>query len=174
LDVGAAAGEFSKSLGATDPLCTIADIDTVWVVGDVLESDVAAVKMGATAQISMNAYPEKTWQGNIAATGDVIDPMTHTMKVRVVLANPGFLLKPDMYGTLSMLRSTTHAIILPDSAVVREGTAAYVFVKKADNQFEKRDVTPGRSDGGQVMIKSGLKTGESVVSEGALLLRAAS
>jgi len=174
LDVGAAAGEFSKSLGATDPLCTIADIETVWVVGDVLESDVAAVKIGAMAQISMNAYPGKTWPGRMAAIGDVIDPMTHTMKVRVVLANPGFLLKPEMYGTLSVVRSTSEAILIPDSAVVREGMSAYVFVKKADNQFEKRDVTPGRSAGDQVMIKTGLKTGESVVSEGALLLRAAS
>jgi cobalt-zinc-cadmium efflux system membrane fusion protein len=174
LDVSAAAGEFSKSLEATDPLCTIADIEAVWAVGDVMESDVAAVRLGAQAQISMNAYPGQTWQGTIAAAGDVIDPMTHTMKVRVVLPNPGLRLKPDMYGTLSVVRSTSQQVVLPGSAVVREGATAYVFVQQAENRFVRRDVTLGRSTGNQIVVKSGLKPGELVVSQGALLLRAAS
>jgi cobalt-zinc-cadmium efflux system membrane fusion protein len=174
LDVGAAAGEFSKALGATDPLCTIADIETVWVVGDVLESDVAVVRLGATAQISMNAYPGRAWQGRITAVGDVIDPTTHTMKVRVVLPNPALRLKPEMYGTLSLVRSTSQEIVMPDSAVVREGTASYVFVRQGENRFVRRDVTLGRSTDNQLVVKTGLKPGESVVSQGALLLRAAS
>jgi cobalt-zinc-cadmium efflux system membrane fusion protein len=174
LDVGAAAGEFSKSLGATDPICTIADIETVWVVGDVLESDVTVVRLGAEARITMNAYPGQTWQGRIAAAGDVIDPLTHTMQARVVLPNPGLRLKPEMYGTLSVVRSTTQEFVLPDSAVVREGATAYVYVRQGDNRFVRRDVTLGHSAGGQVVIKGGLKPGEPVVSEGALLLRSAS
>jgi membrane fusion protein, heavy metal efflux system len=174
LDVNAAPGQFSKSLDASDPLCTIADIDSVWIVGDVLENDVGAVRPGAAADISINAYPGKTWKSTISAVSDAVDPLTHTLKARAVLPNPGLELKPEMYGSLSVVRSTEPALVVPVAAVLREGAAAYVFIQKGENRFERRDVEAGRTFGGEIEIKSGLQPGESVVSEGALLLRAAS
>src|SRR5215469_13550966 len=84
LDVNAAQGEFSKSLDAPMPLCTIADITTVWAVGDVYEKDLRAVKSGQEATVTLNAYPAETWKGRISMVSDTVDPVTRTLHVQVV------------------------------------------------------------------------------------------
>jgi cobalt-zinc-cadmium efflux system membrane fusion protein len=174
LDIGAAPGEFSKSLDAPAPLCTLADLGTVWVVGDVYEKDVAGLKAGAPATVSVSAYPNRTWNARVAAISSALDPVTRTAKVRVVLANPQTLLKPEMFATIRLLRSTFSGIAIPASAVLREGDAAYVFVQKSPGHFERRAVTLGRALPADVEVTSGLRPGEAVVVEGALLLRVAS
>src|SRR6201999_316063 len=99
---------------------------------------------------------------------------TRTLKVRVVLPNPQLQLKPDMFATVQLLRSTSRGILIPSASVIREGTAAYVFVTADGKKFERRDVVLGRTDDGNVEVTSGLAPGTTVVSEGALLLRPAS
>ena len=98
LDVGAASGEFSNALSAPAPLATVADITEVWAIGDIYEKDLVAAKKGEPAQVTMNAYPGKTWQGTVGVVSDAVDPNTHTLHVRVILPNPGELLKPAMFG----------------------------------------------------------------------------
>jgi cobalt-zinc-cadmium efflux system membrane fusion protein len=170
LDTGAATGEFSKSLDAPAPLCTIADISTVWAVGEVYEKDLLSAKSGQSAQISLNAYPEKHWPGRVSVISDAVDPTTRTLRVRVVLANPDGRLKPSM----RLLRSTSQGILVPSAAVIREGSAAFVFVKKAEGRFQRRAVSLGRTVDDTVEILSGLDAGATVVTDGALLLQAAS
>lgn len=173
LDIGASAGELSKSLDAPQPLCTVADLSTVWVEGEVFEKDVTALKPGAAAEVTLNAYPDKKWTGRISTVSDAVDPLTRTLKVRVVLENPGLQLKPDMFATVRLLRSTTRGILIPSASVIREGTAAYVFTASGANQFQRRDVVLGRTEDDNVQVTSGLSPGAVIVSEGALLLRAA-
>jgi membrane fusion protein, heavy metal efflux system len=173
IDLAAAPGEYAKSLDNANPLCTIADLATVWAVGDVYEKDLASIKLGDSADVTANAYPDERRRGRIAAIASTVDTVTHTVKVRVVLANPGLRLKPDMFATIRVVRALRRAIVVPQAAVVREGPAAYVFVKTAANRFRRRAVTLGPdTDRSQVEVISGLAPGDTLVTSGAELLRA--
>ena len=171
VDVGAAQGEFSKSLDAPMPLCTIADISTVWALGDVYEKDLNAVKSGQDALITLNAYPDQHLSGRISVVSDTVDPVTRTLHVRVILPNNDGRIKPAMFGSIRILRSTSQGILVPTAAVIREGTEAYVFVGKGNGKYERRNVKLARTFDGSVEITSGLSAGDTIVSEGALLLR---
>jgi cobalt-zinc-cadmium efflux system membrane fusion protein len=173
LDIGAAPGELSKSVDSPQPLCTIADLSTVWALGDVLERDIAGLGAGAAVEVSVNAYPSEKWTGRVSVISDVVDPLTHTVKVRVVLDNPRGRLKPEMFALLRLPRATTPGIIVPAAAVVREGAQSFVYVQKSARRYERRLVTLGHTTDGEVEITSGVKPGEIVVAEGALFLRAA-
>jgi cobalt-zinc-cadmium efflux system membrane fusion protein len=173
LDVGASPGEYSNALAAPAPLCTIADISTVWAVGDIYEKDLAAAKTGQEAQVTLDAYPGQTWTGRVSDVSDAVDAVTRALQVRVVLENPKGELKPSLFGTIRLLRSSSPGILLPSAAVIREGNDAYVFVGIGNNRYERRNVTLGRTLDGSLEIVSGLSPGDTVVSEGALLLRAA-
>jgi cobalt-zinc-cadmium efflux system membrane fusion protein len=173
LDVGASPGEFSKSLDAPKALCTIADLSAVWAVGDIYEKDIPGLKVGQQAEITVSAYGGKKWTGRVAAIGDALDPVTRTLDLRVILQNPGRALKPQMFATIRLVRSVSPAVLIPASSVIREGTSSYVYVQRKQNEFEKRTVALGPTEEDQIEVQSGVKAGEVIVSEGALLLRAA-
>ena len=174
LDIGASSGELSKSLDATQPLCTLADLDTVWVEGEIFEKDVKGLTSGAPVEITLNAYPGEKWTGRVSVVGDAVDPMTRTLQLRVVLANPGMRLKPDMFATLRLVRSSTQGLMVPATSVEREGDDAYVFISTGENRFERRKVVLGRTIDDSIEVTSGLTAGAVIVSEGVVLLRAAS
>jgi membrane fusion protein, heavy metal efflux system len=172
LDVGASPGEYSKSLDAPEPLCTVADIGTVWAIGDIYESDLTAAKIGQDAIVTLNAYPGQHWSGRVSVVSDAVDPTTRTLHVRITLNNPGERIKPQMFGTIRLTRSIAQAILAPASAVIREGNDAYVFVAKGQGRFERRSITLGRVFGNSLEIAKGLSPGDTIVSEDPLLLRA--
>ncbi len=174
LDIGAASGEFSKSLDAPTPMATLADLGTVWVVGDVYVENLAFVKPGTPTEVSTPAYPGQVWSGTISALSDAADPVTRTLKVRVTLANPGEKLKPQLFASIQVMRPGASGLIVPESAVLHEGTFAYLFVQKSPGHFERRVVALGRTVKSGVVVETGLNAGEWVVTEGALLLREAS
>jgi membrane fusion protein, heavy metal efflux system len=173
LDVGASTGELSKSLDAPQPLCTIADLDKIWIEGEIFEKDVKGLKPGDTAEIALSAYPGEKWTGRIAVVGAAVDPSTRTLKVRVELANPQLRLKPEMFATVRLLRSMSQGLLIPSTALDREGQAAYVFVGAGNNKFERKSVTLGRNFGENIEVLSGLAPGAVIVSEGSVLLREA-
>jgi cobalt-zinc-cadmium efflux system membrane fusion protein len=173
-ELSAAPGEFAKSLDNSNPLCTIADLSSVWAVGDVYEKDVASINVGALAEVTAAAYPGKIRRGRITAIGSALDTTTRTLKVRVVLANPGLRLKPDMFAMIRVVSAARASVVVPEAAVLREGSSAYVFVQKSPGHFVRRSVTLGRdTDRHQLEVISGLAPGDTVVVEGAELLRAA-
>jgi cobalt-zinc-cadmium efflux system membrane fusion protein len=174
LDIGAAPGELNNSLAASQPLCTLADLATVWVEGELFEKDIMGLKAGTPAEVTLNAYPGEKWEGQIAVISDAVDPVTRTLKVRVVLQNPGLRLKPDMFASIRLLRSSSQGILVPGTAVDREGSTAYVFVSKGGNNFERREVVLGRMIDDNIEVTKGLTPGNLIVSEGVVLLRAAS
>ena len=172
LDVGAAPGEYSKSLDAPEPLCTVADIGTVWAIGDIYENDLAAAKTGQGATVTLTAYPGRHWSGRVGVVSDAVDPATRTLHLRITLANPGERIKPEMFGSIRLTRSISQAILVPASAVIREGNDSYVFVAETQGRFERRNVSVGRVFGNSIEIAKGLNPGETIVSEDPLLLRA--
>ena len=173
IDIGAATGEFSTALSAAAPLCTIADISEVWAMGDMYERDFTSAKPGEAAQVSLNAYPGQHWSGRVGVVSGEVDAATHTLHLRVVLPNPDGRIKPAMFGSIRILRSSTTGILVPASAVIREGNHSYVYIGTSSNHYERRDVTLGRTVDGSIEVVSGLRVGDTIVSEGALLLRSA-
>jgi cobalt-zinc-cadmium efflux system membrane fusion protein len=173
LDVGAATGEFSQALSAPAPLCTVADITTVWAVGDIYEKDLTAAKSGEQAQVTLNAYPDQHWTGRVSVVSDAVDPATRTFHVRVILPNTDGRIKPGLFGAIRLLRSSAQGILVPSSAVIREGDSAYLFVSRGNGRFVRSDVKLGRALDGTLEIIFGLNAGDTIVSDGALLLRPA-
>jgi membrane fusion protein, heavy metal efflux system len=178
LDIGTAAGEMQRSLDNATTIATIANIDNVWIVGDVFERDLGAVRPGREVEIRVPSYPDMKLSGRIANVGDALDPNTHTLKVRVVLPNPNHLLKADMFATIRVPGALRNSVILPATAVLHEGDKTFVFVPNVSGKFDERVVTTGRSfDSGGVKsieVLSGLNDGDKVVTTGGALLRPAS
>jgi multidrug efflux pump subunit AcrA (membrane-fusion protein) len=92
--------------------------------------------------------------------------------VRVVLANPRHRLKPEMFANLSIARTTAPEFVLPTTAVVHEGTSSYVFLQTSPGKYERHEVSTGALSGKTVVVTSGLKDGDQIVTAGAALLRA--
>ena len=175
LDIGTATGEMQRSLDNASAVATIANLDTIWVSGDVYERDLQSLKSGRAVQVIVPAYPDLHLTGTIANIGDAFDPNTHTLKLRVVLANPGHRLKPEMFATIHISEATRTAFVLPDTAILHDGDRTYVFVQKAEGKYDQRTVQVGRSlQQGEVKtveVLSGLNDGDRVVTTGGALLR---
>jgi cobalt-zinc-cadmium efflux system membrane fusion protein len=171
-----APGEFAKSLDASNPLLTIADLGSIWVVGNVYEKDLSSVPAGLSVSITADAYPSESWQGKIANIAALVDPATHTVRLRVVLENRQHKLKPDMFATIHVQRPAARIAVVPSAAVLHDGNMAFVMVKSrgsADKKenFEKRTVEVQENGPQETLVRSGLQPGDVVVSSGAALVR---
>ena len=169
LTVSAAPGEFSKSLDNADPLMTIADLSTVWIVGDVFEKDIAKVQPGTRVTVTVDAFPAQKWQGRIGSVSGALDPTTRTLKARVALPNPGDKLKPEMFAAIHVDTGTHNAIVVPSAAVIHQGQNTVVFIDN-NGRPEQKNVTTGQTLDGKVEITSGLEPGQRVAANGAELL----
>jgi cobalt-zinc-cadmium efflux system membrane fusion protein len=169
LNVSAAPGEFSKSLESADSLITIADLSSVWIVGDVFEKDIATVQSGKKVTITFDAYPGEQWTGRIDSLSGALDQATRTLKVRVTLENAKQRLKPEMFAAIHVDTGTRNAVVVPASAVIHEGQTTTVFVQSG-GKAEQQSVTTGQTVDGKVEILSGLQPGQQVAIDGAELL----
>ncbi len=171
LDVGTATGEMQRSLDNATAIATIADINPIWVVGDLYPRDLASVKVGQPVDVTVTGYPGQVFHGVIDNISDAVDPTTLTLKVRVVLPNPGHKLKPQMYATIAVTNQKGSAIVVPSTAVIQNGKAAFVFVESSAGKYVRRDVTLGAVHDTTDEIVQGLEDGDKIVSTGAELLR---
>jgi len=163
-------GQFVQS--DSTPMVTVADLSTVWVLGDVFERDLHLVSVGQPVHIATTAYPGETFAGRVNYISDSIDPATRAAKVRVSVANPHTRLKPEMYATVSVdVASRERAVVVPADAVFTEESQMFVFVEKSAGTFVRRPVVVAEGEGNDRRVVSGLKAGERVVTDGALLLR---
>jgi membrane fusion protein, heavy metal efflux system len=172
LDIGSASGEMQRSLDNANPIATVANLDSVWILGDVFERDLNTIRAAQSVDVTFPAYPSDTLRGTISNISDAMDPTTRTLKVRVVLPNPRHRLKPEMFANLSVARSTAPEFVLPTTAVVHEGSSSYVFLQASPGKYERHQVSTGALRGKTVVVTSGLKDGDQVVTVGAALLRA--
>jgi cobalt-zinc-cadmium efflux system membrane fusion protein len=151
---------------------TISDISSVWIVCDVYENDLPTVRIGDTAEITLNAYPGRPFKGKVSNIGAVLDPSIRTAKVRIEVENPG-IMRLGMFARATFRGQTTEMhTIVPASAVLRMHDRDFVFVPAPDNKFRRMEVV-----GGDVLnentnlqeIKSGLKPGQQVVTNALVL-----
>lgn len=161
---------------AGDPLFQIADLSAVWLIANVFEQDLAAIREGAITKISIAAYPGKVFTGKVAFIYPDVDRDTRTVKVRIEVPNPDGQLKIDMYANveLTSLVSAGAVATVPTSAVLNSGTRQVVLVAHGEERFEPREVTLGAQADGFYEIRSGLQDGERVVTSANFLIDAES
>jgi membrane fusion protein, heavy metal efflux system len=151
---------------------TISDLSTVWVLANVYQADLAAVRTGDDVVVETDSYPER-FHGRISYVSPALDPNTRTLQARIVVDNPGEKLKRDMYCTVTVTAgSIPNAIAVPDSSVLRDdNNQPFVYLATSANQFGRRDVEIGESLDGKTHILRGLSPGERVVGDGSLFLQ---
>lgn len=171
LDVNTASGELQRSLDNATSIATIANISDVWILADLYPRDVQAVRRGQAVEVRVNGYPDAVLHGVVDNISDSVDPQTLTLKVRVVLPNPHHRLKPQMYATVAVTDQNRNAIVVPATAVIRDGLTTYVYIQTGEHKYVRRDVRAGETHDATVEITGGLNEGDRVVSTGAELLR---
>ena len=159
-----------QALG-TNPF-TISDLSNVWVVCDVYENDLPNVRLGDTAEISLNAYPGRIFKGRISNIGAILDPSIHTAKVRIEVQNPG-IIRLGMFARATFRGQTREMhTIVPASAIMHMHDRDFVFVPAPDRKFRRLEVVSGGllPDNMNLQeIKSGLEPGQQVVTNALVL-----
>jgi cobalt-zinc-cadmium efflux system membrane fusion protein len=160
-----------QAFGTPSPF-TISDLSSVWVVCDVYENELADVRIGDTAEIKLNAYPDRTFTGKVSNIGATLDPNIRTAKVRIEVQNPG-MLRLGMFAraTFRGQTSETHTVV-PASAVLHMHDRDFVFIPAADKKFSRLEVVSGDllpDNTSFQEIKSGLKPGQEVVMNALVL-----
>ena len=153
-------------------LFTVADLSAVWVVGNVPEKDVQYIRKDQRVDVIASAYPHGIFQGTITYVGDVLDPATRTMRLRVTVPNSDLLLKPEMFAIVRVyVVAAPDALTLPLAAVQNGPTGTMVFVQRGANDFEVRTVKVGSEQGEVVTVLEGVSAGEQVVTKGSFVLK---
>ena len=156
-------------------LFMVSDLSRVWIVGRVYEQDVAAARVGAPAVVSLQAYPGKSWPGEVSYVSHTLDPHSRTLDIRVELDNPDGTLRPGLFGRISLSPEGDHAeqvSVIAQSAVQRVEGQTLVFVATDEpGVFRTAFVTLGARSHGKVEIRDGLAEGDQVVVSGAFTLK---
>jgi RND family efflux transporter MFP subunit len=164
-------------VGMGQELFVVTDLSEVWAVGDLYEQDLRAVRVGSEAAITTPAYPGTTLRGRVAYIDPRVDTQTRTAKIRVALANPDGRLRLGMFVSMSFRTPAgDRAVLVPKAAVQTLGARQVVFVaaKDEEGKFIQRTVRLGPPMGESYAVVSGLRPGDTVVTEGSFLLRAES
>jgi len=151
---------------------TLSDMNTVWVLVNVYQNDIAYVHVGEDVTIDNETYPGVI-RGKIQYVAPALDPTTRTLPARIEASNPGERLKKDMYVTAEVRAGTiANALAAPDAAILRDTeNMPYVYLQTGSNQFARRMVTIGDSKDGKTQILSGLQAGDKIVGDGSLFLQ---
>jgi RND family efflux transporter MFP subunit len=161
-----------------DALYQVTDLSSVWVVADVAEQDIAAVKTGARATVRINAYPDQTFVATLTTIYPTLNTQTRTVPVRLELANPGGRLKPGMFAQLELaVGAKAKVLTVPVSAVIDSGARQLLLVQVGDAQdgrFEPREVRLGARSDNYLEVLQGLRAGEPVVTSANFLIDAES
>ncbi len=157
------------SVDPSTTLLTIADLSRVWILAEVPEADIPAVRVGMRARLDFPASGRSPFASRVDFLYPVLTERTRTLRVRLAAANPGGALRPGLFGTVAFESAGRQAITVPRDAVVDTGVQQHVFVAIGD-RFEPRAVTLGAQLADRVEVLAGLKAGEQVVASGVFLL----
>ena len=148
------------------------DPSSLWMIANVAEGDLAQLRRGQTVRVLVRAHPGRAFSGSILRLGEALDPTTRTLQVRVVVPNPGGLLKPEMYATAEIERPASRkALYVPESAIQDMNGSRIVFVRTSAERFEVRPVDIVRTMNGRVEVASGVKAGDQVAAKGSFVLK---
>jgi cobalt-zinc-cadmium efflux system membrane fusion protein len=163
--------------GATDPIYTVGNLQTIWLIANVRESDAPKMKAGAPAEVTVLAYPGRVFNAKLSYVAPALDPNTRRLPVRAQIENPDRELLPEMFASFRIVAGETRLMpAVPQEAVVYEGAQARVWVARPDQKsVVTRPIEVGTTTNGLVEVRKGLAVGETVVASGTLFIdRAAS
>ena len=154
------------------PFFIISNLDEVWIMANVFESDIDKIKVGYDAEISVMAYKGKIYHGKVDRVFSVLDPQTRVMKVRIRIPNTGFSLKPEMFAQVNIKYDDTGVMMLsvPARAVIFDKDKNFIMVYKDKCHIETREVEVYKTSGDVTYVKSGVSEGEKIISQNQLLL----
>ncbi len=161
---------------AGEPLYKIVDMSTVWLLAEVFEQDLANVRIGQEATITLRAYPGRTLKGRVSFIYPTVGEQTRTAQVRIEMPNPDDKLKADMYATLEIASplGPRNVLAVPESAVLDNGARQVVLIDRGEGRFEPRTVKLGARADGYVEVIEGVRDGEPVVVSANFLIDAES
>jgi membrane fusion protein, heavy metal efflux system len=167
-----AAPGFLTQPGVAPAPYTVADLSTMWMLANVIETDAPSYKLGQEVEVRVPAYPDKIFKGHVTALGAMIDPNTHRQLVRSEIDDPEHLLRSGMFASFVIrVGNPVRSLAVPAEGVVREGDGTMtVWSTKDKRQFTKRTVKIGLQQDGWTQILDGLSPDETVVTEGAVFL----
>jgi len=151
-------------------LYRIVDLSTVWVVADIYEYEVALVRVGQTARVNLPYYSGGALHATVSYINTSLDPVSRTVKVRLVMKNPGLMLKPEMFANVEIAVVSGTRLVIPREAVIDSGMRKIVYVEKKPGVYEMRTVVLGVRGDDYVEVLKGIKKGERVVTSGNFLI----
>jgi cobalt-zinc-cadmium efflux system membrane fusion protein len=155
----------------TDNLFDIAQINDVWAIANVNESDISQVKLGEKAEVLTLSYPDQPFMGHVDKIYNMIDPETKAMQVRIKISNNDYRLKPDMRATVKLSFDEKESMLsIPSKAIIFDKSKNFVMVYNDRSHVDTREVTVFRQLGDLTYISSGLHQGEKVITKGQLLI----
>lgn len=154
-----------------NPLYTIADLSTVWVLANVYEANISKVHEGDEASIATITYPNQVFKGKVTKLMNTLDPSNRVMKMRIAIPNPGYLLKPQMFATITVNnRLPGEALAIPARALVFDNSQYYAVVYQSARDISLRPVELLSMNGNTAYIKSGLQAGEKLIGSNTILI----
>jgi cobalt-zinc-cadmium efflux system membrane fusion protein len=164
-----------QPISAEHVLGTVVDLSEVWFLGRVFEKDLGRLRVGARAEVQLNAFPGERFGGTVDHLGQQIDPAARTLTARIRLANAGGRLRLGLFGTAHVeaegASTAAPRVLIPRSAVTDLGGASVVFVREPDGDFTVHEVLLGEAALDRVQVLSGLDAGEAVASQGVFTLK---
>jgi Cu(I)/Ag(I) efflux system membrane fusion protein len=148
----------------------ITDLSQVWVLADAYESDLARVRLGTPALLTLQAFPSREFPGKVVFIDPILDPKTRTAKVRLAFPNPTGELKPEMFGEVTLRTPARRGLSIPTDAIIDSGTRKVVFVALGEGKFLPQEVKVGATDGDRSEVLEGLKVGDQVVTRANFLV----
>src|SRR5262249_39916266 len=140
-------------------------------IADVPEAQSADIQLETKAEVLCSAFPGKPFTGKVVSIGDVIDPNTRTVKVRITLSNPQNRLRAGMFGTARLAGNREETLSIPRTCVINIQGRAYVFRQNAAGDFVRREIRLGAETPGLYVVNSGVGEGDILVSHGVILLK---
>jgi RND family efflux transporter MFP subunit len=151
-------------------LYTVADLSDVWVLAQVFQSDAGKIRPGDAAEVTIDAYPGRVFNGKVEYVLPQLDINTRTLPVRMVFANPGLKLRPGMYVNIQAKLPIGRRLVVPASAAFHSGTKNLLFVYQGEGNIEPREVEFGPQVGDQIVVAKGLKAEEEIVTSANFLI----
>jgi Cu(I)/Ag(I) efflux system membrane fusion protein/cobalt-zinc-cadmium efflux system membrane fusion protein len=151
-------------------LYTVADLSDVWVLAQVFQSDAGKIKPGDPAEVTVDAYPGRVFNGRVDYILPQLDTNTRTLPVRLVFANPGLKLRPGMYVNVRAKLPMGRQLVVPASAAFHSGTKNLLFVYKGEGNIEPREVDLGPQVGDELVVTKGIKAQEQIVTSANFLI----
>jgi len=150
---------------------TIVDPSRIWVMVDIFEHQIDWLAEGLTAEISVPAYPGRTWEGKVEYIYPDLDPKSRTLRVRLAFDNPNGMLKANMFADVVIYGGPKHnVLVIPQEALIETGERTSVVTALGEGRFQPVDVVTGMRRGGRVEILSGLQEGDEIVTSGQFLI----